>query len=1166
MASNTVSFATYPTYIYLSLIDLFSIVCLHCPHCNRRQERPSTFNCLSVEVPDISETQSSTSISTVTSLLHNILAEEVLDEDNKWKCSSCGEAVCATRFTTLQSLPSHLVIQLKRFAYDKKTMHRVKLMTPVSFPIETNFDSLLVRDLEGKDADRVPSQYTLSGVVYHLGTAMGGHYKALVRSSSTGQWFDCDDDRITLMDAATVQILLQSNRKGEEEAHASIPFTEKSALLLKNAYLLFYSINTYASDEISIPSLAALPTALQIHVQDHNDNFQKLWRVQSIRQNVCQCSITIATSNNYSNDSDTCIRSNGEQFTVFIPHAWTLGRMKEYLFAQNATLRALLETQPVVIDHNRSRLRKSSNLSLTSSSSNRGRRCEAETFGGREELTLQALRFTSQETLSLDLRLDDLHDPSFSEFHPDDFFVEIQCWFETDLDSSNRRDGFDPQNGWISLPIPGRTEVTVKDLCDNIARYLSRDEGNRQFQLITYPWTAHKQCTLFFPLPSADISETELLRSLQPHGVSAGDRLVVRVGYPTNDAPSSNILSKLQHLRSRIELFCNDPRSQPLSHSDQSLYSHRIEASSQWTLLQLHQHLRQHWQLSIDEPFHLRRSATGRQWKIEGEDDIEGPEDKSDLKEKLDPKEASSTVIVARTISITRAKKKRADTLQELGLADQSIVHIQLGEGCAPGQHRVRLEMLQLPSHRPATSVTATTEDSKEDNTQIMEGANDDTTTANKSDVPPSVPAAAAAGLQVLGDVVVAEQWTVLQLKKLIHSRWSTWSIPPSTVPASPHHIRLRDLKSSHSSIASSSSTSSSISSLLQQSAVLRDDRVLARCMLGLSDGRRLAVQVLNAPEILRADDLLLRVRVASYDHKILHIADDVCVPRTCSLDELQRRILQHFPDLMEVGDETENGAELPQLLDIAKAFSTGPPLTLKTALKLKWNDGLVWPSSQSTDTSATESSLTTTTAQMTIDRPPWSLRDGSLLVVRSRRDWARAQARVQAKKQQQESLHGTETDSVASTSLEAAGNGVSAVRAVKASSGATGSTGRGRGGVSSSGRSYLRSGGAYAGFGGSGSMASRRVEHSLKIVPASSGASSSIQTSSSSMDPSVGAETPLHAVSDTEFVSVECGRDKIEDGTDMIPPLPITTHTLPSIDDINADDEKRLPPSPFKQ
>jgi hypothetical protein len=154
-------------------------------------------------------------------------------------------------------------------------------------------------------------------------------------------------------------------------------------------------------------------------------------------------------------------------------------------------------------------------------------------------------------------------------------------------------------------------------------------------------------------------------------------------------------------------------------------------------------------------------------------------------------------------------------------------------------------------------------------------------------------------------------------------------------------------------------------------------------------------VQILPDPEIIGSDDIVLNVRLASYGAKSLSHTYDVVLPRTSSIQSLFNTMMNKFPQLKEEpesyhdtvinSDEqqptnpTESSPSQDddhdiitppppesKYISIAKGFTSGPPLTLKSALKLKWNDPAVLSHGQTS-----------------IDRPPLTLRDGSLIVVR---------------------------------------------------------------------------------------------------------------------------------------------------------------------------------------
>jgi hypothetical protein len=244
-----------------------------------------------------------------------------------------------------------------------------------------------------------------------------------------------------------------------------------------------------------------------------------------------------------------------------------------------------------------------------------------------------------------------------------------------------------------------------------------------------------------------------------------------------------------------------------------------------------------------------------------------------------------------------------------------------------------------------------------------------------------------------LDDIAISEKASILTIKKQLFEAWASLQAKidaagltsNTLVPQSPNHIRLRDLKGG------------------KVSGPLRDDRIVGRCLLGLADGRRVLVQTLANAEKIGPDDLMLTLRVASYDKKTLSGALDLCVPRACTVQQLYTRIASEHAYLCEPVSEETGDLQIPEArsMELAKGFTTGPSVSLKNALKLKWND----PSVLAAPSAA-------------VDASPLSLRDGSVLVVRGRADWLRAQARVKAKREDM------------ANQPVAAGAGTSAVRA----------------------------------------------------------------------------------------------------------------------------------------
>lgn len=310
---------------------------------------------------------------------------------------------------------------------------------------------------------------------------------------------------------------------------------------------------------------------------------------------------------------------------------------------------------------------------------------------------------------------------------------------------------------------------------------------------------------------------------------------------------------------------------------------------------------------------------------------------------------------------------------------------------------------------------------------------------------------AAAQACVLLGEVAVSEKITVLQLKQLLCAQWQDLAargegsdIP---VPASPNHIRLRDGKSG------------------KTSGPLRDDRIVGRCLLGLADGRRIVAQVLAEAEFISADDLVISLRVASFDRRVLYPAVDLPITRTATIKTLYEKILALVPQLNEPlpADFAETNPPEPEyqeVISIAKGFTSGPALTLKSAFKLKWDDPAVLkslvdptPELPSTTTAAAPAPAAEPDATeedaapplelpegaggilnnpFGLDRPPLNLRDGSIIVVRGKADFWRAQVAMRARKQE-EAAAGDDGAGVRRPTT--AGTGAAAARARKSAS-----------------------------------------------------------------------------------------------------------------------------------
>ena len=123
---------------------------------------------------------------------------EHLDGDNQYDCSVCGCKRDALRETTLGSLPPILNVQLSRYVFDRATLMKKKLTDKVLLPRKLQVETKQF-DPAG-DTSRTET-YVLCAVMKHLGTsAYRGHYIAESMDFLTGQWFEFNDEKVTVLE------------------------------------------------------------------------------------------------------------------------------------------------------------------------------------------------------------------------------------------------------------------------------------------------------------------------------------------------------------------------------------------------------------------------------------------------------------------------------------------------------------------------------------------------------------------------------------------------------------------------------------------------------------------------------------------------------------------------------------------------------------------------------------------------------------------------------------------------------------------------------------------------------------------------------------------------------------------------------------------------------
>ncbi|KAJ4948104.1 hypothetical protein JOQ06_019644, partial [Pogonophryne albipinna] len=126
--------------------------------------------------------------------------------ENRMHCKKCDDKSDATTKCVIKHHPEVLMLLLKRFEFDNRSMRYVKINCTVDVPCTL----------------RIPENqpYELYAMVEHSGDLRGGHYIATIKPEDDGRWYNFNDICVTLLHSQPFQ-------SGKVEKSSS-------------AYLLFY--------------------------------------------------------------------------------------------------------------------------------------------------------------------------------------------------------------------------------------------------------------------------------------------------------------------------------------------------------------------------------------------------------------------------------------------------------------------------------------------------------------------------------------------------------------------------------------------------------------------------------------------------------------------------------------------------------------------------------------------------------------------------------------------------------------------------------------------------------------------------------------------------------------------------------------------------------------
>jgi hypothetical protein len=105
-------------------------------------------------------------------------------------------------------LPHVLNIQLCRYVFDRKSLSKKKLSDKVLLPLEllissrTGDEEPQASSFSSSDDETTTHRYLLCAVMRHLGnSAYSGHYVAEAMDWLTGQWYEFNDEKVTILES-----------------------------------------------------------------------------------------------------------------------------------------------------------------------------------------------------------------------------------------------------------------------------------------------------------------------------------------------------------------------------------------------------------------------------------------------------------------------------------------------------------------------------------------------------------------------------------------------------------------------------------------------------------------------------------------------------------------------------------------------------------------------------------------------------------------------------------------------------------------------------------------------------------------------------------------------------------------------------------------------------
>ncbi|KAI2637445.1 hypothetical protein GGS21DRAFT_479490 [Xylaria nigripes] len=189
---------------------------------------------------------------------------EIMEGDNKYKCSTCDRHVDAVKRACLKDLPDNLIFHLKRFDFNLRLLQRSKINDYFPFPTKIDMQPYTVEHLSNPSREAEPDIFELVGVLVHSGTAETGHYYSFVRerpnNGSTPTWVEFNDDIVTSWDPSQMEAACFG---GPDHRHFDNGNVYEKVY---SAYMLFYQRSSSLRKEQAILEASGNPRQLRVDV------------------------------------------------------------------------------------------------------------------------------------------------------------------------------------------------------------------------------------------------------------------------------------------------------------------------------------------------------------------------------------------------------------------------------------------------------------------------------------------------------------------------------------------------------------------------------------------------------------------------------------------------------------------------------------------------------------------------------------------------------------------------------------------------------------------------------------------------------------------------------------------------------------------------------------